>query len=193
MYLTAFQPTARNMVLCASMLICSLGFAQTPARQSAAAAAAAAAAARAPQPATAGQLLSQTDAVRVLAGYWRVQWGADDVQVGVLHITAIGASENQVLFEGQYSQDGYNTCAASGNWTYNSRVAYSAGGNTENYEIANLMRLKLNCPTTKKDYAIETVVVVGSPSLSFVGRALINQADRRLTTTINLTRFNSQF
>lgn len=158
-----------------------------------AASAATAAAARPPQPATAGLLLSQADALRVLAGYWRVQWASDEIQVGILHVTAIGASENQVLFEGQYSPDGYNTCGASGNWTYNSRVAYAAGNNTENYELANLVRLKLSCPVGPKEYTIETMVVVGSPAISFVGRALISQPNRRLTTAVTISRFSALY
>ena len=181
------------MLLALTSLLPGVMAQSTPRQGAGAAAVRAQAAAPQPSPATAGLLLSQADAVRVLAGYWRVQWASDEIQIGVLHITAVGASENQVLFEGQYSQDGFNTCAATGNWTYNSRVAYSAGGNTESYELANVMRLKLACATAKKDMAIETVVVVGSPSLSFVGRALISQADKRLTTSVNLVRFSSPF
>jgi hypothetical protein len=172
-----------------AVFFCPAG-AQTTPRPSAANSAAAAAA-RAPQPATAGLLLSQADALRVLAGYWRVQWASDEVQIGILHITAVGASENQVLFEGQYSPDGLNICATTGNWTYNSRVAYSANGSNENYEIANLMRMKLSCPAGSKEYNIETVVVVGNPAISFVGRALISQANRRLTTAVTISRFSA--
>jgi hypothetical protein len=170
-------------------LACASTFAQSSSRSSAPAAAPRA---TTPAPATAGLLLSQADAARVLAGYWRVQWGADDAQIGILHITAVGASENQVLVEGQYSPDGLNICATTGTWTYNSRVSYSANGTVENYELPNLMRIKVSCPNIKKEYVIETVVVVGSPSIHFVGRALVSQPDRRVTTSITLSRFNAQ-
>jgi hypothetical protein len=180
----------RSALISLFLLLGFNAFAQNAPRASAAQSAARAQNA-APAPASAGMLLSQADATRMLAGYWRVQWREDDTQIGILHITGIGASENQVLLEGQYSPDGFSVCAVAGNWTYNSRVAYSAGASSETYELPNVLRMKFNCPTIRKEYTIESLVVLGSPIVHFVGRALIVQPDRRSTSSLTLSRFNA--
>ena len=141
-------------------------------------------------PGTAGVLLTQADAARTLGGYWRLYWAEDDQNFGVLQITGVNVADNQVIFEGQYSPDGLNTCKAIGNWVFSVRGAYSSAGATEVIDIANTMRMRLTC--IGRELSIEAWVVANNP-LVIVGRAIHSTNNQRQSLHMKMRRFASSF
>jgi hypothetical protein len=141
-------------------------------------------------PGVAGVLLSQADAARTLGGYWRVHWGEDEQNFGVLQITSVNVADNQAVFEGQYSPDGLNTCRAIGNWVYSMRAAYNSLGATEVVELTNLMRMRLTCGSNSRETSIEAWVVPGNP-LTLVGRAVHASGNQRQTQHMKMRRFGA--
>lgn len=141
-------------------------------------------------PGVAGVLLTQADAARTLGGYWRIYWAEDNQNFGVLQITGVNVADNQVVFEGQYSPDGLNTCKAIGNWVYSVRGAYSSGGATDVIDIANLLRMRLTC--IGREITVEAFVVANNP-LTIAGRAVHNTGNQRQTLHMRMRRFASSF
>jgi hypothetical protein len=99
-------------------------------------------------------------------------------------------ADNQVVFDGQYSPDGLNTCRAIGNWVFSVRGAYSSGGATDVIEIPNLMRMRLTC--TGRELSIEAFVVTNNP-LTIAGRAIHSTSNQRQTLHMRMRRFSSSF
>ena len=139
---------------------------------------------------TAGALLDNAQATRFLAGYWRVLWSEDPQNMGVLHITGLNTADNLTVFEGSYSQDGFNTCPVQGSWVYSTRAAYATGGAANLFDLPNYARLRISCPT--KELNLETPVIVGS-TLVLAGRATVTGGGQVQMVQVRLRRFSAAF
>ena len=139
---------------------------------------------------TAGALLDNAQATRFLAGYWRVLWSEDPQNMGVLHITGLNTADNLTVFEGSYSQDGFNTCPVQGSWVYSTRASYATGGAANLFDLPNYARLRITCPT--KEINLETPVIVGS-TLVLAGRATVTGGGQVQMVQVRLRRFSAAF
>ena len=143
-----------------------------------------------PSVGTAGALLDNAQATRFLAGYWRVFWSEDPQNMGLLHITGLNTADNLTVFEGSYSQDGFNTCPVQGSWVYSTRAAYATGGAANLFDLPNYARLRIACPTRGID--LETPIIVG-PTLVLAGRATITGGGQVQIVPVRLRRFTAGF
>ena len=139
---------------------------------------------------SAGVLLDQGQAARLVGGYWRVHWADDAQNFGIMHVTGVNVADNLMVFDGVYSPDGLTTCPISGNWVYVTRGYYSTGGVVQQMELSNFARIRINCPGRETN--IEALAAVGPP-LVFSGKAVHSQANQLQTITVRIRRFGSSF
>lgn len=143
-------------------------------------------------PGTSNTVLDQVTAARTVGGYWRVQSGEDTQDSGLLHITGVSVTDNQVAFDGVYSPNGLVTCPVKGNWVFSTRNHYSSGGAVQFVDIVNQSRMNFSCPS--REIVVDLLFISGSPPM-FSGRAIIvnSQGRPQQIVSMRIRRFSAPF
>ncbi len=130
------------------------------------------------------------NAAQLLGGYWRIRWGDDAQDMGVLQVTNVVPAANVIQFDGIYSPDGLTSCPTRGLLVNEFAGALQSGSAVESFGIGQLLRFHIEC--SAKEVAADLLGLTTSMGrVEFAGRATVSTKASSYQRTVYLTRFRA--